>query len=66
MLTTAGFNTDTAVGGLTAFSLLGADGLLALPMGALPTILGALRSAPGSSMPPCSASPGASCTRPWA
>jgi hypothetical protein len=29
MLTTAGFATDTAVGGLTAFSLLGVGGLLA-------------------------------------
>ena len=28
MLTTAGFDTDTAVGGLTAFSLLGVGGLL--------------------------------------
>jgi uncharacterized protein (TIRG00374 family) len=39
MLTTAGFDTDTAVGGLTAFSLLGIGGLLALPLFALPTIL---------------------------
>jgi uncharacterized protein (TIRG00374 family) len=39
MLTTAGFDTDTAVGGLTAFSLLGVGGLLALPLFALPTIL---------------------------
>jgi len=31
MLTAAGFDTDTAVGGLTAFSLLGVGGLLALP-----------------------------------
>jgi len=30
---------DTAVGGLTAFSLLGVGGLLALPLFALPTIL---------------------------
>jgi len=39
MLTTAGFDTATAVGGLTAFSLLGIGGLLALPLFALPTIL---------------------------
>ena len=40
MLTTAGFDTDTAVGGLTAFSLLEVGGLLALPIFALPAILG--------------------------
>jgi uncharacterized protein (TIRG00374 family) len=39
MLTSAGFDTDTAVGGLTAFSLLGVGGLLVLPLFALPTIL---------------------------
>ena len=39
MLTTAGFDTDTAVGGLTAFSLLEVGGLLALPVFALPAIL---------------------------
>ena len=39
MLTTAGFDTDTAVGGLTAFSLLGVGGLLALPIFALPAVL---------------------------
>ena len=39
MLTTAGFDTATAVGGLTAFSLLGIGGLLALPILALPAIL---------------------------
>jgi uncharacterized protein (TIRG00374 family) len=39
MLTTAGFDTDTAVGGLTAFSLLQVGGLLALPIFALPAIL---------------------------
>ena len=39
MLTAAGFDTDTAVGGLTTFSLLGVGGLLALPVFALPTIL---------------------------
>ena len=39
MLATAGFDTDTAVGGLTTFSLLGVGGLLALPVFALPAIL---------------------------
>jgi putative heme transporter len=39
MLTTAGFDTDTAVGGLTAFSLLGVGGLLALPILTLPAML---------------------------
>jgi uncharacterized protein (TIRG00374 family) len=39
MLTTAGLDTDTAVGGLTTFSLLGVGGLLALPVFALPAIL---------------------------
>jgi uncharacterized protein (TIRG00374 family) len=39
MLTTAGFDTDTAVGGLTAFSLLEVGGLLALPLFALPAIV---------------------------
>ena len=39
MLATAGFDTDTAVGGLTTFSLLGVGGLLALPVFVLPAIL---------------------------
>ena len=39
MLETAGFDTDTAIGGLTAFSLLGVGGLLALPILALPAML---------------------------
>ena len=39
MVTTAGFDTDTAVGGLTAFSLLEVGGLLALPIFALPALL---------------------------
>ena len=47
MLTAAGFDTDTAVGGLTAFSLLGVGGLLALPLFALPTILGGAAVSPG-------------------
>ena len=47
MLTTAGFDTDTAVGGLTAFSLLGVGGLLALPILALPAILAGAPVSPG-------------------
>jgi uncharacterized protein (TIRG00374 family) len=47
MLTTAGFDTDTAVGGLTAFSLLGVGGLLALPLFALSTTLGGAAVSPG-------------------
>jgi uncharacterized protein (TIRG00374 family) len=39
MLTAAGFDTDTAVGGLTTFSLLGVGGLLALPVFVLPAVL---------------------------
>jgi len=40
MLAASGITTDTAVGGLLAFSLLGVGGLLALPVFALPAILG--------------------------
>ena len=47
MLTTAGFDTDTAVGGLTAFSLLGVGGLLALPIFALPAMLAGAPISPG-------------------
>ena len=47
MLTTAGFDTDTAVGGLTTFSLLGVGGLLALPLFALPAILAGAPVSPG-------------------
>jgi hypothetical protein len=47
MLTTAGFDTGTAVGGLTAFSLLGIGGLLALPVFALPAILAGVPVSPG-------------------
>jgi uncharacterized protein (TIRG00374 family) len=39
MLSTAGIDSDTAVGGLTAFSLLGVGGLLALPIFTLPAIV---------------------------
>jgi uncharacterized protein (TIRG00374 family) len=47
MLTTAGFDTDTAVGALTAFSLLGVGGLLALPVLALPAMLAGAPVSPG-------------------
>jgi uncharacterized protein (TIRG00374 family) len=47
MLSTAGFDTDTAVGGLTAFSLLGVGGLLALPIFALPAIVAGASASPG-------------------
>ena len=47
MLTAPGFDTDTAVGGLTAFSLLGVGGLLALPLFALPVILAGVPASPG-------------------
>jgi hypothetical protein len=39
MLTTAGFDTGTAVSALTTFSLIGIGGLLALPVFTLPAIL---------------------------
>jgi hypothetical protein len=57
MLTTAGFDTDTDVGGLTAFSLLEVGGLLALPLFALAARLAEVPVSRGSSIPPCSASP---------
>ena len=47
MLTTVGFDTATAVGGLTTFSLLGVGGLLALPVFALPAILAGAPVSPG-------------------
>jgi uncharacterized protein (TIRG00374 family) len=47
MLSAAGFDTDTAVGGLTAFSLLGVGGLLALPILALPAMLAGAPVSPG-------------------
>jgi uncharacterized protein (TIRG00374 family) len=39
ILTRAGMDTDSTVGGLTTFSLLGIAGLLALPVFALPAVL---------------------------
>ena len=47
MLTAAGFDTDTAVGGLTAVSLLGVGVLVALPLFALPAILAGVPVSPG-------------------
>ncbi len=47
MLATAGFDADTAVGGLTAFSLLEVGALLALPIFALPAMLAGAPASPG-------------------
>jgi uncharacterized protein (TIRG00374 family) len=47
MLAAAGFDTDTAVGGLTTFSLLGVGGLLALPVFVLPAILAGVPASRG-------------------
>lgn len=47
MLATTGIDTDTAAGGLTATSLLGIGGLLALPLFTLPVVLGGARVQPG-------------------
>ena len=47
MLATAGLDADTAVGGLSAFSLLGVGGLLALPVLALPAIVAGVPASPG-------------------
>jgi uncharacterized protein (TIRG00374 family) len=47
MLDTAGIKADDAAGGMTASSLLGVGGLLALPIFALPAILGGASVSPG-------------------
>jgi uncharacterized membrane protein YbhN (UPF0104 family) len=47
MLATAGIDTDNAVEGMTAASLLGVGGLLALPLFTLPAILGGAPVSPG-------------------
>jgi len=47
MLSTAGFDPDTAVAGLTAFSLLNVGALLGLPILALPAILAGTPASPG-------------------
>jgi uncharacterized membrane protein YbhN (UPF0104 family) len=47
MLATAGIDTDNAVGGMSAASLLGVGGLLALPLFSLPAVLGGASVSPG-------------------
>jgi uncharacterized protein (TIRG00374 family) len=47
MLATAGIDADSAVGGMTAASLLGIGGLLALPLFTLPAVLGGAPVSPG-------------------
>jgi uncharacterized protein (TIRG00374 family) len=47
MLATAGIKSDDAAGGMTAASLLGIGGLLALPLFTLPAVLGGARASPG-------------------
>jgi uncharacterized protein (TIRG00374 family) len=47
MLATAGIDADTAAGGMTAASLLGVGGLLALPLFTLPAVLGGAAVSPG-------------------
>ena len=47
MLGTAGFDPDTAVAGLTAFSLLNVGALLGLPILALPAMLAGAPASPG-------------------
>src|SRR5260370_20064319 len=47
MLGTAGFDSDTVVGGLTAFSLVNVAALLALPVLAIPAMLGGAVASPG-------------------
>jgi uncharacterized protein (TIRG00374 family) len=47
MLSSAGLKPDTAAGGMAASSLLGVGGLLALPLLALPALLGGSAVSPG-------------------
>jgi uncharacterized protein (TIRG00374 family) len=47
MLGTAGIDADNAAGGMTAASLLGVGGLLALPIFTLPAVLGGTQVSPG-------------------
>jgi uncharacterized protein (TIRG00374 family) len=47
MLATAGIDAENAAGGMTAASLLGIAGLLALPLFALPAVLGGAPVSPG-------------------
>jgi uncharacterized protein (TIRG00374 family) len=46
MLSVAGFDTDTAISGLTAFSLIGAAGLLGLPIFAAPAMIAGISVSP--------------------
>jgi uncharacterized protein (TIRG00374 family) len=46
MLSVAGFDTDTAISGLTAFSLIGAVGLLGLPLFAAPAMIAGIPVSP--------------------
>lgn len=47
MLSTAGFDTDTAVGSLTALSIIGTAGMLGLPLFAAPAIVAGIPVSPG-------------------
>jgi uncharacterized protein (TIRG00374 family) len=47
MLATAGIDSDTTAGGMTAASLINIGGLLALPVFTLPAVLGGARISPG-------------------
>lgn len=46
MLSTAGFDTDTAASGLTAMSLIGMAGMLGLPLFAAPAMIAGIRVSP--------------------
>jgi uncharacterized protein (TIRG00374 family) len=46
MLSAAGFDTDTAVGGLAAISLIGVTGVLGLPLFAAPAMIAGVRVSP--------------------
>jgi hypothetical protein len=68
MLATAGIRTDDVAGGMTAASLLGIGGLLAMPIFILPAVLGGFGLVPVWSTPPCSrwpASPSSLCAACW-
>src|SRR5690242_8479120 len=62
MLATAGFDTDTAVGGLTAFPCSASAACWRCPSSPCPPCWPARRSALGSEIPPSLASPGSSCS----
>jgi uncharacterized protein (TIRG00374 family) len=46
MLSAAGFDTDTAIGGLTAISLIGTAGMLGLPLFAAPAMIAGIAVSP--------------------